>query len=108
MAVYLDSSKPYSPLLFTVAAAALNMIIIIAPTCPSIPAGPQSEQRLIRCCVLCSAVAANIAVVGLALYTAGFSYIGQCPQLGLPMIFFLALFSQYMKNVAIPLPYIGR
>lgn len=53
-------------------------------------------------------VAANICVVGLALYTVGFSNIGQCPQLGIPMIFFIVLFSQYMKNIAIPLPFIGR
>lgn len=53
-------------------------------------------------------MAANICVVGLALYTVGFSNIGQCPQLGIPMIFFIVLFSQYMKNIAIPLPFIGR
>ncbi|KAK9789229.1 hypothetical protein WJX73_005194 [Symbiochloris irregularis] len=53
-------------------------------------------------------VAANIAVVGLALYTAGFTFVGLCPQLGLPLIFFIILFSQYMKNITIPLPFIGK
>lgn len=53
-------------------------------------------------------VAANIAVVGLVLYNVGFSGVGNCVQLGIPMIFFLILFSQYMRNIAIPLPRIGK
>ena len=41
-----------------------------------------------------SAVAANIAVVGLALFSAGFSGVGACVQLGIPMIVLLIIFSQ--------------
>ncbi|KAK9829197.1 hypothetical protein WJX72_004442 [[Myrmecia] bisecta] len=48
-------------------------------------------------------VAANIGIVGLALYNVGFNGVGACVQLGLPMIFFIVLFSQYLRNVAIPL-----
>ena len=39
-------------------------------------------------------VSANIAVVALSLYSAGFNGVGACVQLGIPMIFFLILFSQ--------------
>lgn len=39
-------------------------------------------------------MAANIAIVGLSLYQAGFPTVGTCPQLGLPMIGFVILFSQ--------------
>ena len=55
-----------------------------------------------------SAVAANIAIVGLSLYTAGFPAVGNCVQLGLPMIGFIVLFSQYLRKVAIPIPWVGR
>ena len=53
-------------------------------------------------------MSANIAIVGLALYTAGFPAVGACVQLGLPMIGFIVLFSMYLRNVAIPIPYVGR
>ena len=43
---------------------------------------------------VCPAVAANIAVVGLALFSAGFNGVGACVQLGIPMIVLLILFSQ--------------
>jgi hypothetical protein len=39
-------------------------------------------------------VAANIAVVGLALFGSGFSGVGACVQLGIPMIVLLIIFSQ--------------
>ena len=40
------------------------------------------------------AVAANIAVVGLALFNVGFTGVGACVQLGIPMIVLLIIFSQ--------------
>ncbi|WIA39456.1 hypothetical protein OEZ86_005555 [Tetradesmus obliquus] len=49
-------------------------------------------------------VAANIGVLGLALYSSGFSGMMACPQLGLMQMALLILFSQYLKGVAIPLP----
>lgn len=39
-------------------------------------------------------MAANIAVVGLALFSAGFTGVGACVQLGIPMIVLLIIFSQ--------------
>lgn len=49
-------------------------------------------------------VAANISIVGLSLYSVGFSGVGNCVQLGIPMILLIILFSQYLRGVAIPLP----
>ncbi len=60
-------------------------------------------------CLGCCAVAVNIAIVGLSLYSAGFSGVANCPQLGLPMIAALIITSQYLRNVGLPkrIPFIG-
>lgn len=49
-------------------------------------------------------VAANIGVLGLALYNVGFPGVAGCPQLGLMQIGTVILFSQYLKGVGIPMP----
>ncbi|KAF8056380.1 NAT1 [Scenedesmus sp. PABB004] len=49
-------------------------------------------------------VAANIGVLGLALYAVGFPGVASCPQLGLMTMVLVILFSQYMRGVAVPLP----
>lgn len=48
-------------------------------------------------------VAANIGIVGLSLYTVGFAGAMNCPQLSLMLMFFIILFSQYMRKIAIPI-----
>lgn len=48
-------------------------------------------------------VAVNIAVLSLALTSAGFPGIMPCPHLGFIVIFLMILFSQFMRRVAIPL-----
>jgi len=48
-------------------------------------------------------VAVNIAVLSLALTSAGFPGIMGCPHLGFMVIALIILFSQYMRRVAIPL-----
>lgn len=41
---------------------------------------------------------------GLALYNVGFPGVAACPQLGLMQMFWVILFSQYLKGVAIKMP----
>ncbi|KAK9835389.1 hypothetical protein WJX81_006828 [Elliptochloris bilobata] len=53
-------------------------------------------------------VAVNIAIVGLSLYGSGFSGVGNCMQLGLPMIAAIVIFSQYLRKYSLPIPYVGR
>lgn len=49
-------------------------------------------------------VAANIAIVGLSLFNVGWNGgVGNCVQLGLPVIVLIILFSQYLRKWAIPL-----
>ncbi|CAK0786722.1 hypothetical protein CVIRNUC_009936 [Coccomyxa viridis] len=54
-------------------------------------------------------VAVNIGIVGLSLYSSGFSGVAACPELGLVMIAFLVLFSQFLRGCALPtrIPVIG-
>eukprot|EP00878_Enallax_costatus_P011584 GHUV01012092.1.p1 GENE.GHUV01012092.1~~GHUV01012092.1.p1 ORF type:complete len:539 (+),score=86.91 GHUV01012092.1:909-2525(+) len=49
-------------------------------------------------------VAANIGVLGLALYAVGFPGVVACPQLGIMQMAFVIIFSQYMRGVAIKMP----
>lgn len=48
-------------------------------------------------------VAANICIVGLSLYGAGFNGVGNCMQLGLPLIVAIIFFSQYLRKYYVPL-----
>lgn len=48
-------------------------------------------------------VAANICIVGLSLYGAGFAGVGNCMQLGLPLIVAIIFFSQYLRKYYVPL-----
>jgi nucleobase transporter 1/2 len=51
-------------------------------------------------------VAANIGIVGLSslsLYNVGFVGAMNCPQLSLMLMFFIILFSQYMRKIAVPI-----
>ncbi|CAL5222118.1 g4434 [Coccomyxa viridis] len=54
-------------------------------------------------------VAVNIGIVGLSLYSSGMSGVANCPELGLVMIAFLILFSQFLRGLGLPkrIPVIG-
>eukprot|EP00892_Ulva_mutabilis_P012819 jgi/Ulvmu1/990/UM103_0017.1 len=57
-------------------------------------------------------IAPTIALVGLALIDAGWgdteNGVGSCVQIGIPTIVCLILFSQYLRNVQVNLPRIGK
>lgn len=52
-------------------------------------------------------IAPTIASIGLGLYGAGFSGVGGCVEVGLVQIALVILFSQYLKNVEVPIPGLG-